>query len=187
MLDQTDIDIALNTLREIKEESIKDKRYGFEDEWEIFIKKMQFLSPKSFGTHIQNRIIEKNEFTKTNASDDKGDFESKGDLFEFKTSILTTSNTKANFVNIRPYQAIHGYYLLVIDTNSSPYQTFQFKMTKEQMSFELEMLHANYSNGTKSSNQLNINASFRFSIDFAIENETKKRWIREYLIDTLKL
>jgi len=64
-----DLDIALKTLREVKSKSSKNLRYGFELGWEDFIKIMQFLSPKSFGTRIQNRIIEKNNFIKVNPSD----------------------------------------------------------------------------------------------------------------------
>ena len=148
---------------------------------------MQFLSPKSFGTRIQNRIIEKNNFTKTNASIDLGDFEIEGKIFEFKTSLLTTSNKLANFVNIRPYQNIDGYYCLVVDTNKIPYQTSIFELTKDHMKYELEILKANPSNGTKVSNQENKNVSFRFSIDLSNENENQKRWNSNYLTNSLHL
>jgi len=182
-----ELDIALKALREVKLNSTQDLRYGFDLNWEDFIKVMQFLSPKSFGTRIQNRIIEKNNFTKVNPSDDNGDFSISGKFFEFKTSILTTSNKLANFVGIRPYQEkIDGYMLIVIDTNSAPYKTFQFQLSKGQMKEELDLMKANPSNGTKQSNQLNKNISYRFSIDLISDNLNSRRW-NKYKIESLKL
>lgn len=187
MHNDSQIEIALQILREIKEDSSKDSKYGFNDDWNTFIKKMQFLSPKSFGTRIQNRIIEKNNFKIVSASKDRGDFEKDGKYFEFKTTILTPSNTGANFVNVRPYQEIDGYYCLVVNTNVSPYETKQFYLTKEQMDKELKLLKANASNGTLESNKENKNLSYRFTIDFSAENGSAVRWINEYLINSLKL
>ena len=187
MHDETEIEKALQILREIKENSSMDLRYGFDDDWNSFIKKMQFLTPKSFGTRIQNRIIEKNDFAKTNASLDLGDFEKNGKYYEFKTTLLTPSNKGANFVNIRPNQQIVGYYCLVVNTNIIPYETVQFYLTKQQMGTELKLLKANASNGTIISNQDNINVSFRFTIDFSKANENAVRWISDYKIDYLKL
>ena len=187
MHNDNQIEIALQILREIKEESSKDSKYGFNDDWNTFIKKMQFLSPKSFGTRIQNRIIEKNSFEKVNASDDKGDFKKDDKYFEFKTTILTPSNTGANFVNIRPYQKIDGYYCLVVNTNILPYETIQFYLDKEHMDKELWLLKANASNGTIASNIENRNISFRFTIDFSTENESAIRWMDKYKINSLKL
>lgn len=183
MHSEAEIEKALQILREIKENSSENPRYGFEDDWNTFIKKMQFLSPKSFGTRIQNRIIEKNDFIKTNASLDLGDFEKDGKYFEFKTTILTPSNTGANFVNVRPYQKIDGYYCIVVNTNVSPYLTTQFYLTKQQMETELKVLKANASNGTIISNQDNKNISYRFTIDFSSNNENALRWISDYKID----
>ncbi|AFL83158.1 hypothetical protein Belba_0500 [Belliella baltica DSM 15883] len=181
-----EIEIALKTLREIKLNSTKDLRYGFDLNWEDFIKIMQFLSPKSFGTRIQNRIIEFNDFEKVNPSEDNGDFSISGKYYEFKTSILTTSNKLANFVGLRDYQErIDGYILMVIDTNSSPYKTLQYKLSKEQMKEELKIMKANPSNGTKSSNLSNLNFSYRFSIDLISDNVNSKRW-DTYKIDSLK-
>jgi hypothetical protein len=187
MHDESEIEKALQILREIKENSSKNSNYGFDDDWNTFIKKMQFLSPKSFGTRIQNRIIKRNGFIQTNASLDLGDFAKDGKNFEFKTTIITPSNKGANFVNIRPWQNIDGYYCLVINTNVSPYQTTQFYLTKQQMETELVELKANASNGTSISNQGNKNISFRFTIDFSSNNENAIRWMNEFKIDFLKL
>lgn len=147
---------------------------------------MQFLSPKSFGTRIQDRIIEKNQFKKTNPSDDLGDFTLNNLHCEFKTTLLTTSNKLANFVGIRPYQKIDGYFLIVVDTNSIPYKTLQFQLTKKQMSNELEILKANPSNGTKASNERNESISYRFSLDLLSDNVNSKRW-EKYKIEFLLL
>ena len=187
MLTEKEIENALAVLREVKSESSKNDRYGFEDEWNVFLKKMQFLSPKAFGTRIQNRIIEKNNFNKVKASRDKGDFEYDGKYYEFKVSILNASNKAANFVNIRPYQDIEGYYLIVVNTNTSPYQTSQYYLSKAQMDKELEHLHAGAANGTKESNKANKNISYRFSIDLMGDNDNSRRWAKEYRTNNLKL
>lgn len=187
MYDNEQLEIALEILREIKLDSNLDARYGFDDDWVTFMKKMQFLSPKSFGTRIQNRIIEKNNFDKVNPSYDKGDFSYEGNFFEFKTSILTTSNKGANFVNIRPYQNIDGYFCLVINTNQLPYETHQFYLSKFQMKEELILMKANASNGTIISNKENKNITYRFTLDFSTQNDNLRRWFDNYSINYLVL
>jgi hypothetical protein len=187
MYDDFLIEKALEILREIKKNSNENPRFGFDEDWISFIKKMQFLSPKSFGTRIQNRIIEKNNFGKVNPSDDMGDFSSEGNFFEFKTSILTTSNKGANFVNIRPYQNIYGYFCLVVNTNELPYETHQFYLNKIQMAEELIFMKANASNGTIVSNKENKNISYRFTLDFSTQNDNLKRWLDNYTINHLIL
>lgn len=187
MIQENEIDKALQILRQIKLESNKDDKYAFSDDWNTFIKKMQFLSPKSFGTRIQNRIIDKNGLDKTNPTDDLGDFCREKKVFEFKTSIINTSNKVANFVNLRKYQKIDGYYLVVINTNKNPYETLQFKLSKEEMNRELELMNANPSNGTKKSNEGNENVSFRFSIDLFSINDNSIRWKDKYLTNDLIL
>ena len=180
-------DEALKILREIKQEASKDPEYGFDDDWNTFIQKMHFLSPKAFGTRIQNRIVLKNNFKKVNASIDKGDFKKENSFYEFKVSILTLSNKLANFVNIRPYQDITGYYCFVVNTLSNPYKTYQFKLSKEQMGNEIKLLNASFANGAKTANLKNKNISFRFSIDVINENRNGNRWKSCYEISNLKL
>ncbi len=178
---------ALNILREIKSESSKNPKYGFDDDWIVFIQKMQFLSPKAFGTRIQNRIILKNGFEKVNASIDKGDFKINNEYYEFKVSILTPSNKLANFVNIRPYQEITGYYCVVVNTLSESYETYQFKLSKDQMDSEIKALNASFANGTKVANLENKNPAYRFSIDLINKNENGNRWLNIHKTSDLKL
>ncbi len=182
-----DFEEALKILREIKSEASKNPEYGFYDDWINFIQKMQFLSPKAFGTRIQNRIILKNEFEKVNASIDQGDFKINNEYYEFKVSILTPSNKLANFVNIRPYQDITGYYCVVVNTLCVPYKTYQFKLSKDQMNNEIKILNASFANGTKKANLENKNPAYRFSIDFINENKNGNRWINIHKTSDLKL
>lgn len=182
-----DFEKAFKILREIKSEASKNPEFGFDDDWITFIQKMQFLSPKAFGTRIQNRIILKNGFEKVNASIDKGDFKINDEYYEFKVSILTPSNKLANFVNIRPYQKITGYFCIVVDTLSEFYKTYQFKISKDQMNNEIKVLNASFANGTKAANLENKNPSYRFSIDFINENVNGNRWLNIHKTSDLKL
>ena len=58
---EAELNSFLEKFYKLKKESI-EPRYGFDDKWDTFIKKILMLSPKSYGTKIQNRVIEKNKW-----------------------------------------------------------------------------------------------------------------------------
>ena len=123
----------LRIFHQLKEKSI-DPRYGFDDDWDIFIKKILALSPKSYGTKIQNRIIEKNNLVHVKANEDLGDFKIENQYFEIKTSLITVTNKSANITGIRPWQNVNGYYVFIIDANDyNKITTYTFRFTNEEM------------------------------------------------------
>ncbi|WP_424686429.1 hypothetical protein [Halarcobacter ebronensis] len=171
----------LKVFYRLKESSIV-KDYGFDDEWNMFIKKILFLSPKSYGTKIQNRIISKNLLQPVKANEDKGDFKKNNRYFEIKTSLLTITNQNANVTGIRPWQKIEGYYIFIIDARVfESINTYAFRLTKDEMASELEIINNNPVNGTKKANEANQNLPLRFAL--SLDSEDFTRWTREYLFN----
>ena len=178
---ETELNNFLNIFYKLKEDSI-DPRYGFDDEWSIFIKKVLALSPKSYGTKIQNRIIEKNGLSSVKANKDLGDFEKNNKYFEIKTSLITITNKIANIVGIRPWQEVDGYYIFIIDAECyDNIVTYSFKLSKNEMEDELKELNANPISGTKKANEGNANSALRFSL--SLKSKAFKRW-KKYLFTT---
>jgi hypothetical protein len=174
----------LKTFYEIKEQSIS-KTYGFDDEWNIFIKKVLPLSPKSFGTKIQNRVIFKNALQQVKANEDKGDFEKNNQYFEIKTSLLTVTNKTANITGVRPWQKIEGYYIFIVNAKDlENISTYSFRLTKDEMEKEIETLKAIPINGTKKANKGNQNLPLRFGLSVNVTSEHFKRWEECYAINS---
>jgi len=180
----TDIELNnfLNIFYELKRNS-KDPRYGFNDNWNTFIKKVLALSPKSYGTKIQNRIMEKNNLESVKANEDKGDFKIDNKYFEIKCSLITVTNITANITGIRPWQDVDGYYIFIIDAKDCKnIITYSFKLSKIEMENELKVLNACPINGTKKANEGNTKSALRFG--FSLESENFKRWCKDYLFTT---
>jgi len=176
------LDDFLDIFYQLKRES-NDKRYGFDDNWKTFIKKIMFLSPKSYGTKIQNRIIEKNGLEVVKANEDKGDFKKLEQYYEIKTSFITVTNKNANITGIRPWQDINGYYIFIIDARIlDNIKTYSFSLTKKEIEIELKELKAIPLNGTKKANKGNKNLPLRFSL--SLESKDFKRWTKNYLLNT---
>lgn len=172
----------LKTFYEIKDKSTS-KNYGFNDDWNIFVKKILPLSPKSYGTKIQNRIIFKNDLQQVKANLDRGDFKKNNCYFEIKTSLLTVTNKSANITGVRQWQEIDGYYIFIIDAiNFEKINTYTFRITKDEMEKELGCLGAIPLNGTKRANEGNKNLPLRFGL--SLDSENFKRWCKSYLFES---
>ena len=166
----------------IKEES-KAAAFGFEDDWQTFIKKMILLSPKAYGTKIQNRIMHKNGLSAVSASDNKADCEKNGEYYEIKTTILTPTNKNANIAGVREWQNITGYLIFIIDARKlAQIVTYSFYLTKEQLDNEKSKgITFSDLNGTKEANKNNEKSAKRFG--FSLDSEHFQRWRQDYLID----
>jgi len=179
-------DIELNNFLKIFYElkiNSKDSRYGFDDDWDTFIKKVLALSPKSYGTKIQNRIMEKNNLESVKANENKGDFKINNKYFEVKCSLITVTNITANITGVRPWQDIDGYYIFIIDAKDyKNIITYSFKLSKEEMENELKVLNACALNGTSIVNEGNTNITLRFGL--SLESKNFARWCQDYLFTT---
>lgn len=183
-----DVQETINNIAKIKKLAQNNPRYGFNDDFNTFINKMLCLTPQSYGMRLQRYFIEKFGFTVLKAHENIGDFKDlNNDPWELKISIITPSNNSLNLVQLRPWQAIKGYYCVVIDTTSSSYQEHIFKLTKEEMAEECDLMKATAAHGTKHANTSNENVELRLSLNTSSTNEHFSRWIKKYKVNTLSL
>lgn len=179
-IEDIDIDDFLEYFYKLKTYS-KEEQYGFDDKWEVFIKKILFLSPKSYGTKIENRLIFKHKLNKVAANLNKGDFEKSGKFYEIKTSILTPTNNIANITGIRLWQNISGYFIFIIDARIlKNIIIYPFFITKEDMVNQQNYLSFTPTSGTKEINKNNNNISMGFHIKVDENDDNFKKWREEF-------
>lgn len=179
-MEEKELDEFLYNFYKLKKAS-KDKRYGFNDNFDLFIKMILFLSPRSYGTKIENRFIEKNNFKKVSSNEKRGDFLYEDNYYEVKSSILTVTNKIANITNIRTYQDIEGYYILIIDArNIKCIKKYLYYLDKNDMGKELECLNACPTSGTKDVNISNKNIPLSIKLDVNNKNNHFIRWEKKY-------
>jgi len=168
---------ALKITNEIKELSVGNKELGFDLPIRDFITVMQMLTSQSYGSRIQNRLIKILGFKGVAANKDTGDCEDTyGDFHEVKASIVTPTNPRLNFVQIRPWQNIKGYIGVAFDTRVDPMRIEVYTLDKNQMKEECEIMNASSAHGTKKANENNTNTELRFDIKIDPEDQNYKRW-----------
>ena len=161
----------------IRLEAHNNKELGFDWNLEDFINLMRSLPPQNYGTRIQNRIIKKLNFKKVSQKEDLGDcLDNFGDNYEIKTSIIDGVNNSLNVLKIRPWAKVN-YYIIAFDCRDT-FKCYFFRLSKNEMIKELELLKATASNNISSINEENKNVDLRFSID--INSDNFKRWINTY-------
>ena len=184
---EAELDEALALIAEISKMANGNPGFGFDDPYDFFIKKMMCLTPQSYGARIQNYIAEKFNLQKVIQAKGKGDWKnSMQQHYEVKVSIITGNNDSLNVVQIRPWQEISGYYLVAIDTRTSPFKSFVFHLSKNEMSIECEKL-ASSAHGTKSANSNNENVELRFSVKISETDPTFIGWCSKYLQKDIQL
>jgi hypothetical protein len=117
-----------------------------------------FTNPQSYGTKIQNRWIRDNGYHKVNSSKNCGDYKDMDSYVEFKVSYF--SNNKWTLLQLRPYQKIDRYDIMLIDKN---YKYELYEIPKKQMDRLLKQ-YGDVAHGTKDSNIENKNLEYRISI-----------------------
>jgi hypothetical protein len=168
---------ALKTQTEVRTLVLKNKNIGSSLSIRDFIIVMQMLTPQSYGSRVQNRLINQLGFIPIESKDNSGDCEdSFGDRWEIKSSIINSSNNSLNLVQIRPWQDIKGYIIVVFDTRIDPMDIQVYRLDINQMKRECELCNANSAHGTKNANINNKNIELRFSIKIDREDAIFKRW-----------
>lgn len=176
---EQEINQALNILNNIREYAVNNLEYGFNDDWTTFMGKMRILTPQSSGSRIQNYIFRALGWTKISPLLNKGDVQnSLGQYFEVKVTIITTSNTCANIVQIRLWQDISGHQIFVIDATRN-YEVTHFTLSKYEMKQEVDLCGSN-AHGTQEANKFNRNIEWAIRINWGEENNIYKRWITKY-------
>lgn len=172
---EEDIDTTIKILDIVREEAIKIKRYGFDDDWVLFMKKMRLLNSQSSGAKYQNRIFESLGWEVVSQKLGKGDVKnSLNQHFEVKASVITTSNPLVNMVQIRPWQDIAGHYIFVIDSFNN-YHVTTFYLSKAEMKEEIKLC-GQYSHGTTQINEGNQHREYSIRFNWVKKDEIYKRW-----------
>jgi len=185
---EDDIDTTIKILDIVRGEAIKNKNYGFSDDWVLFMKKMRLLTPQSSGARFQNRIFESLGFTIVDQKLGKGDVKNSiNQFFEVKASVITTSNPLVNIVQIRPWQEIAGHYVFVIDSFNN-YHVTTFYLSKAEMKEEIK-LSGQYSHGTTSINEQNQHREYSIRFNWIKKDTVFKRWqkYKQTDVDVAKL
>lgn len=161
----------------IRKQAHEDKEMGFDWELEKFINFMRILPPHNYGTRIQNRLIKRLNFQKVKRSENLGDCRDNfNDPYEIKVSIIDGVNMHLNVVNVREWQNVH-YYIVAFDVRNN-FKCHFFRLSRNEMKFELDKLTTSSSLGTIESNSENKNVEKRFSIE--INSDDFKRWVEKY-------
>ena len=174
-----EIDQAIELIDNIREFAVSHLEYGFGDNWLNFMKKMRILTPQSSGARIQNYIFRALGWEAISPLLDRGDIKnSLGQYFEVKVSLITSSNTSANIVQIRLWQSINGHHIFVIDTTKNCEVT-HFSLSTYDMKQEVELCGSS-AHGTKVANMSNKNVEWAIRISWKSDNKTYQRWMAKY-------
>lgn len=177
------IEEVIDVMDIIRQEAQKDLEYGFNLDWDFFMKTMRILTTQSSGIRMQNYIFKRLGWAKVPSKLNKGDVKnSLGQYFEVKVSTITTSNKTANIVQIRLYQKISAYHIFVIDSTRN-YILTHFNLSKNEMKEEVRLIGAQ-AHGTKGAVVNNKNIEYAIHFNWDEKDKTYKRWVKKYKQDT---
>jgi hypothetical protein len=179
---------VLLEFNEIKKEISKNPEWGFHLPEKEFIQCMSLITGQSYGTRIQNYIRNRLKWKKVLVEDELGDmmkplFNELGKFVEVKSSLLTLTNDKLNWVQIRLFHDIDYYLGVAYELRDlSNYESFKFLLTHDQM--VEECVGANAAHGTKSVNKSNENVELALRITCNEGNPEFERWKKMYRVDS---
>ena len=179
---------VLLKFNEMKKEISKNPEWGFHLPEKEFIQCMSLITGQSYGTRIQNYIRNRLKWKKVLVEDELGDmmkplFNELGKFVEVKSSLLTLTNDKLNWVQIRLFHDIDYYLGVAYELRDlSNYESFKFLLTHDQM--VEECVGANAAHGTKSVNKSNENVELALRITCNEGNPEFERWKKMYRVDS---
>ena len=95
-------------------------------------------TPQSYGIIFQNLFIHNFGLKKVKSGEHKGDFTNGTDHFEYKMSLLNSTNNSINLVQIRPKQNVN-YIIQLFDMRClKDVQVINFYLSNNQMAEELK-------------------------------------------------
>jgi len=134
--DVTFLDGLVNTKVNIARMAIKNPRLGFDDDFNMFVKKMYLLTPSSYGHRIEAYIIEKAGLDRAPAAEDRGDSKNKlGAYFEGKAA-FKDARGNYSFIQLRPWQKLDGYYFITVDPEKN-FEEMYFYLTNLEARWEI--------------------------------------------------
>jgi hypothetical protein len=144
----------------------------------LFVRQMRLLNPQSWGTRVQNWLIDHYGWTPVPPSDERGDaLDEDGEHWEVKVTMPTMWSSRLNFVQIRPFHDIAGYHMFVITPDN---EIVRYRLTKAQMHTELELC-GQFAHGVSTATTDNQEFAIRFY--FGKKSPTAQRW-KKYIVDS---
>ncbi len=131
-----DLDTLLAQMDEVREDVMASPDV-LGDPWGLFVRKMRLITPQSWGSRVEAWLRQHHGWDKVGAGMARGDAKTKDGFFEIKTSMITPTNPRANFVQIRPAHNMDGYHLFVVE---SDFTLVHMTLSVAQMSNELDRL-----------------------------------------------
>lgn len=161
---------------EAQSSKLSAKRKLFGERWASFIRLMRVLSSQSWGPKVEEYLRNVHGWEKVDPKLARGDARELvpgGRHFEMKTTIITPTNTSANFVQIRPHHDIDGYQLFVVQGD---YSVVHYYLTKEQMKKELDLLGTLAHGTTREGGADMVNAEWAIRFEWDKAGDVRKRW-----------
>ena len=169
------LDALLLEVEKLRAQAAGNPTYGFDEPWDIFMRRMRLLPAQSYGARIQNRLARAYGWERVPAALDRGDVVgAQGRHFEIKVSVLTPSKREAHFVQIRPHQNVEGYHLFVVECD---YSLVHMYVPSKAMKAEVKR-HGTSSHGTQTA--VRNNDSKELSIRFSWDGGIAKKWQTRY-------
>jgi hypothetical protein len=155
------------------------RRQELTQPWAVFIRRMRLLTSQSWGSRVQNYLAAFYGWSSVDQREERGDvITDRGEHAEVKVTMVTASNTKVNFVQLRPYQNIDGYRLFVVDRD---YSIHRFDLTAQQMTAEIDAI-GDVAHGSRSRRDGKADCEYVIRFDWRVDNAARKRWEQHYLI-----
>lgn len=176
------LDALIGLLDQVRADAAGAAEYGFSDPWPVFLRRMRLLTPQSYGTRIQNRFAAERGLQVVPASLDRGDVvDGDGGHWEVKASMVTATNRQVNVVQIRPWQDIVGYHVLVA---TDTFELVHLQLSKAQMAAELDLIGSN-AHGTDLVAQANTHREYAIRFPWTPDDgeSTAARWVARYAVD----
>lgn len=114
-----------------------NKEYGYREKWTDFCKIMSFLNTQESMPRMQTFINMALGWKEINPREQIGDISvpCEGN-YEAKLTVLDKKDDILHFVQIRPWEELNGYKLIVV-LEFDEYKTIIFTLTKEDMEHEI--------------------------------------------------
>lgn len=178
-IDETEtLDSVLQYVSNIRTAAQRNPRFGFDKPWKQFARLMLLLNPQSYGSRMQRYFAEWYGWPTISQREDAGDVWDHGERVEVKVSFITASNTKANFLQIRPWQQIGGYRCFVVDAD---FTIWRFDLTKTQMAAELRLI-GEYAHGTLAGGVGDERREHSVRLPWHADDPNTARWLARYLV-----
>lgn len=132
------------------------------------------LTPQSYGPRIQKYFQTKYKLKSISPQEGAGDFEAIHSKVEVKVTCLNDTNSKANIVQVRPWQNV-DYFIIVVDIRDlDNVQIIKLYLTHEEM--KKRSCNWGSAHGTKKVNEVNEHIELRKTLTSKELDEWKSQY-----------